>query len=363
MISHKRNKSRGSISILAHDIVRSVGRITNSNEDHLGRTSVTQAQTDSELEDSFSAHRRRQRPTSWLSLPSLSTFKKNNVSHSSIPQEFSNSDLDARAVSSPVLTSTTNFEIAQSQGVHHDTVVEGAGIFPPIKPKVTSSLGATKLAELIQEAEHDAAESNSTASVNSSWNVNSGPLSRLRKNLAIKFAVLTRDEKFERLKDEKPSPPFEKKLARRKAEALNLAREKIRELSGNGNIRRKPLLTPNTSTELLHDQEELNTGDRRDALSSRTDDQNSDLHLSLSDLEDSFATAIDKLEFESGTRLDAKSTSANSRDRSRSIEIMGAAATTLRDSMEWRKSKLPAATLLPNGRQSCIAEKPRSSPC
>ena len=145
-----------------------------------------------------------------------------------LPKDVSSSTVARSVISAPILTSTTNVKVAEAEGVHYGELTQDT--FD--KSKWSSKLGrsrddhttaeeARELADKISKEEADAEK----------------PRGRLQKlGDALRGKLRNNDDP----KVEEESS-LNHKLARRRAETLNLCKAKIKDLTGNGLVRRKSI--------------------------------------------------------------------------------------------------------------------------
>ena len=206
-----------------------------------------------------------------------------------LPKDTSWSTMGRSVISAPVLTSTTNSKVAATEGVAcQDTFGEEHSY-------ETSGTEARRLAEIMVER----------------------PMPHHRPSRRfvdmLKEKLRRRERNFVKIEEEPTG------IHRRRAETINLCKDKIKNLTGNGYINRKSITESDSrqsGTEHL-----LGYKDSRSALLRKTsqaalefDSQNhpdNDSHFGS--LSRSFNSALEKLDFQSNTLLHSRSSIFNMR--------------------------------------------------
>ncbi len=265
---------------------------------------------------------RKHRPLSWFP-PSNTTSRK--ASH--LPKESIASALERSVISAPVLTSTTNAKVAVAEGVQCGAMTASGLATSSCYPKSGWIPGITD-GDLAHDQPHKAQEKQSpsgqksqphqctkglrempkrpskrSASMNALSKVRDALTSRLRQASDPQtYRSVFSSDKFVRLGDDcRPQSPANDKLARVRTEGRNLGRNKIRQLTGYGHIRRKPVICPGrTNNEALTDGKNtflVNVDDTTDAEYHRVDHREHPVDFHFEDLESSFARAVEDLDF------------------------------------------------------------------
>jgi hypothetical protein len=240
------------------------------------------------------------RPLSWLPTP---RSRKNAV---------------GRSISAPVLTSTTNVNVAQSEGVRCGELTHADLIRSTWNPQVgwiPDSSDSVEHVEKVATAAEVADETgggiiNDTGRPNSEvQKPRSTTLSRLKGTIrgrldsmsAARRQLISEKPQFSKLEGGSISS-----TVRRRAEGIGLCKQKIKNLTGHGNVKRKPI-------ERVHQLSAKNIGERHHeeqpllvsasmSSPSRLDDAREYSNLSrdytFGDLEKSFINAVDKLSFQ-----------------------------------------------------------------
>jgi hypothetical protein len=183
-----------------------------------------------------------------------------------LQKDTSSSTVARTVISAPILTSTTNSKMANQEGVH-------CGGF---RTDETTASDARMLAEKIQAEEAKAYLENPR-----------------RRFVDILKEKLRRRQEFEKLEEAVP-------ISRKRAETMNLCKDKIKNLTGNGHIRRKSI-NPAIAEQHLHRKESqaaLITANQtiRETAHLEFDSQpDNDSHFGS--LSRSFNSALEKLDF------------------------------------------------------------------
>ena len=334
-------------------LVPGPGRRQRSNTTELGGTTPGIASTN-KIPSSFdkalpstpparnAALSQKPRPLSWFS---GSLFHSNGgigKFHPGLPKHASSSTVTPSIISGPVLTSTTNADVARAQGVrcgelaNNDFVQstcdprQGRGLDrPQVQKETTSATEAHKLENIlegaIQEmseeeskerqrtkmstalfAKHEADENRKSRRKGYRRAGSNTTVARLKDAVADRLKISHPSEKFVLLEEDSTTPPIDERVARRKAEGLNLSKEKIRTLTGCGNIRRKPVHggdeSSRTSNVKGRGDEVCNAAAESNAeqASSSRCLERSDISFGfgLGDMETSFLDAVDKLDLQ-----------------------------------------------------------------
>ena len=231
------------------------------------------------------------RPLSWLPNPR------------SLPQR---KRVD-RSISTPVLTSTTNKHVAQSEGVRCGELTETALVQSEWNPGVgwvpVSSIGGGELSSSSVKMDWQPLQCSESAPVIVGV---SGAMFRMRKAISGRFSSYTAarrpgvDKKSQFSRIASPPLPLDVVVERRRAEGLSLCKQKIRTLTGHGNVKRKPVESIGAVTVPCdfpdQDQPLLTSAPQLCTSTDGTHDQQRD--SSSWDLEKSFINAVDELDFE-----------------------------------------------------------------
>ncbi|EXJ81683.1 hypothetical protein A1O1_07748 [Capronia coronata CBS 617.96] len=237
----------------------------------------------------------RARRLSWLPFGRSSSQKQHPRSPSVyLPKATSASTVARSVISAPVLTSTTNAKVARVEGVYCREISD-LGFAPP----AGNSQGERANPPTQQSNGHPA---NAGGLQNAS--VKRGRMLRLGDAVKSKFKgpVLRRQsEKSLRPAmangtDEPSTLTMENGIARRRTEAFNLYKGKIKELTGSGNIRRKPV---NNSKAFGAHPDPPSLRNMTDHLLADESAEQSDNDSAFGSLTRSFASAVDKLDFSS----------------------------------------------------------------
>jgi hypothetical protein len=237
------------------------------------------------------------RPLSWLPTP---RYRRNKV---------------GRSISAPVLTSTTNVNVARAEGIHcgelaHadlvqpiwspqvDWMPESAGIAEQSEKAVTAVEVAGEIKESRERGENQLRHSIEI--------LRSTAYSRLKRIIRARLHSMT----LARRPSIREKPHFSKleesSISSTTRGGVGLCRQKIRDLTGHGNVRRKPFAKVNKLSaknigEQHHEEQPLLMPD---SMSSPSD---LDAHetcpnishcFTFGDLETSFMNTVDKLDFQ-----------------------------------------------------------------
>jgi hypothetical protein len=224
--------------------------------------SDTQRQGSSRLVERDIQKLRRNRPISWFP-PSI----KSSGQTSRLHKESTVAAVGKSIISHPILTSTTNADVARAEGVHcgritasgiitsssarHSALVFENPNGETAKDQVCKMKGPRDpSAKSSQTSQHpngiskmSKGSTRRSASMNALSKVKDALFVRLRQaSDPQKYRAVFRRDKFVRLGDDcQPLSPADGRMARIKTEGQNLGREKIRVLTGHGIIRRKPV--------------------------------------------------------------------------------------------------------------------------
>lgn len=336
MASHSRSKSKGAFSILSIDTFRSFSRAgsrqgkqltappfhhgTDSEANRTTKVDLTRSpsslscnphdQQPAEPQSPTAATEltgltltsdepKRRRPLSWLSLRGARRLYPRSMSVQ-LPKDTSCSTMGRSVISAPILTSTTNSKVAAAERVAcRDT-------FGEEHPYETTVTEAHKLADIMVER----------------------PTPRHRPSRrfvdVLKNKIRRRERNFTKIEEE-PTGNH-----RRRAETINLCKDKIKNLTGNGYINRKSITESNNNrysgTEHL-----LGHKESRAVLLRKTsqaaldfDSQHQPDHDShFGSLSRSFNPALEKLDFQSNTPfLRSRSSTFNMRKREEKQEAV-----------------------------------------
>ena len=239
------------------------------------------------------------RPLSWLPTP---RSRKNKV---------------GRSISAPVLTSTTNAGVAQIEGVRCGELTQTDLVQSTWSPQAgwiadssTNTEHAEKVASITEMAnENERGKTNDTDGLKSEGNKPRIPtLSRLkgvlRGHLDLK-GVSRRPSISEKIQFSKLEEGSISSTARRRAEGISLCKQKIRNLTGHGNVKRKPIekgfqLSAKNVGERHHEEQPLLMSGSLtppSRLHNTGESPGLSRHNSIGDLEQSFMNAVDKLNF------------------------------------------------------------------
>lgn len=277
-----------------------------------------QPQGSGQLNHEKSSLRRRAlqiRPLSWLALsrPPLESHCPRSMS-AQLPTAASTSTVARSVISAPVLTSTTNVQVACTEGVHCGEISDLTFSQPTWNSRVGSVAKPTD-SQRGGTGPDDAAP-------NLGMSLNPGPTlanaSAVSRRRIFQFGDIVR-RKIGSRPLKKPtggSSPLqsaearaedsdtglapaalESSLARRRAETLNLYKGKIKGLTGNGHVRRKSLNSSKDLAETAKDPPLL--GEFTDTQLTDTKAEQSDDDSAFGSLTRSFVSAVDKLDFHS----------------------------------------------------------------
>lgn len=183
-----------------------------------------------------------------------------------LPKDTSSSTVARSVISAPILTGTTSSKMVNQKSVH-------CGDF---RTDETTASDARMLAEKIQAEEAKAYLEN--------------PRRRFVDFLKEK---LRRRQDFEKL--EEPIP-----ISRKRAETMNLYKDKIKNLTGNGYIRRKSI-NPATTEQHLHRKESqaalITVNETVQETAHLEFDSQPDHNSHFGSLSRSFNSALEKLDF------------------------------------------------------------------
>lgn len=291
MATHSRNKSKGAFSILSIDTFRSFSRAgSRQGLSSLCRSSlltIPACREDlSRSPSSLSCNpheqpspstdltgltlteepKRRHRPLSWLSFKSR-RYSRSGSNH--LPKDVSTSTMARSVISAPILTSTSNSKVAAVESVN-------------LNPDMTTAVEARHLAEKIEEEKQD------------------------RRKFVDVLKNAAQRRKSTNIEESAP-------LTRRRVETINLYKDKIKNLTGTGGVRRKP--TNAGRCDLVHQNSQAALIQAADLSCKRSkaalDDFDADSHFGS--LTRSFNSALEKLDFQSNPNLRSRTSIFNMR--------------------------------------------------
>jgi hypothetical protein len=239
------------------------------------------------------------RPLSWLPTP---RYRRNKV---------------GRSISAPVLTSTTNVNVARVEGVRCGELTptdliqstwdpqvgwisESAGMAEHNEKAATAAQTADEIEERTMGAEIQL-KCDTGKPTNTAFSRLKGIIrGHLDTMTVARRPSIAEKTQFSKLEEDSISS-----TARRRAEAISLCRQKIRNLTGHGNVKRKPIVKANELSaknigERHHEEQPLlmpgSTGspgklDVNEAYPTPSHD------YTFGDLEKSFMNTLDKLDF------------------------------------------------------------------
>ncbi|KAK5327757.1 hypothetical protein LTR93_003143 [Exophiala xenobiotica] len=373
MVSHTRTRSRGSFSILSFDSIRSFSRACSRQASRIPSKDELNDRAESSLSYRCDPHdqppaasgpgptidtdvavkpqslekeencagntgpqngrcaaqesttfrrRNRFRPLSWLSFSQFPFGTHYPRSHSVHLPKATSTSTDARSVISvPILTSTTNVEVARAEGVVcgeiSDLTFSGTRWDPVIgwvadtpeqqneKGLPHNGMDGEMLPEPNSASVLEIPENTTTSKRGSMLRLSDTIKSKVRRVPArMRPGRACQPQKFDSIAedaDERAATDgLESSLARRRAETVNLYKGKIKGLTGNGHVRRKSL---NSSKELAKSRPDAPllgefTGSQVpdiDAGAEQSDNEES----GFGSLTKSFASAVEKLDFHS----------------------------------------------------------------
>jgi hypothetical protein len=242
---------------------------------------------------------RMPRPLSWLPTP---RSRKNKV---------------GRSISAPVLKSTTNANVARVEGVRCGELTQADLIQSTWSPQAgwvpDSSISAEHIEKAVKAAEvtnkiEGGAVSDTDRLKSEDKKPRTATLSRLKGTIRghlDSMTVTRRPALSDRSQFSKLEEGSISSTARRRAEGISLCKQKIRNLTGHGNVKRKPIekdpqLSAKNIGERHHEEQPLlmstsmSSPGRLDITGEYT---NLSRGYTFGDLEKSFTNAVDKLEF------------------------------------------------------------------
>ena len=266
---------------------------------------------------------------SWLSLSKSSKAKRrNHGSCSGLANEESDPTALKRAISSPILTSTTNANIAEVEAVRCGSFQEpepGETLRTSITDhlsvrddgaKVSTTSGASDFADHLDGARKEMTgskdEKSRRATVpggkrNTLSRVRGAIASRWRSSsLPLQHPFVSGKDQFIKIVDDRPRSPVEGRIARCKAEGLNLCKRNIKRLTGRGIVRRRrvshiPQPLGNEATiEGKKDYVLVSISSITPPTATHEDEHHH--NLPFGDLETAFVGAVDKLSFQTHLR-------------------------------------------------------------
>ena len=258
---------------------------------------------------------------SWLHLPRYYSHSFAIRSRTArLPKDMSSSTVGRSVISAPTLQSTTNEDVAKSEGVHWGELFNTTG-GNTVAQFMTRGAQEQQIAH---ENEHSNHEANVLASRIDTAIKNCEDMAELegkgqhgqtKENLPAFRQLLaklrphrgyaSRTHQFERLEDEQrlSSSSTDHGMSRRRTETLNLYKDKIRCLTGHGNIKRKAMPDPkqdSTDNGTLRDHEAL-LGNQTPLAQIDNNiffDNEPDGDFQFGSLSRSFASAVDMLDFQ-----------------------------------------------------------------
>ncbi|KAI1616122.1 hypothetical protein EDD36DRAFT_492662 [Exophiala viscosa] len=259
---------------------------------------------------------RRFRPLSWLPFGQHSSRTDFSRSLSvQLPKAASTSTVTRSVISAPVLTSTTNVGVAHAEGVHCGELSglsfsQSTGV-PQSNSQASSELPKNTEVSLHEEPDNQDAQTQQAAVSARSTRDRTQParsrISQFRNVLRSKVRSIPH-----KYAERKAQPPMfdailestdesvdpvvaEGALRRRRTETLNLYKDKVKELTGNGHVRRKSW---NSSKELAGTQEDPPLLGEFTNTRVNDSEQSDNEEFGFGSLTKSFASAVDKLDFQ-----------------------------------------------------------------
>lgn len=248
----------------------------------------------------------RSRPLSWLPFSRSSSRPRYPRSRSvQLPKASSTSTVARSVISAPILTSTTNTEVARSEGVHCGEISDLA---------FSQSTWNSQVGWIAKSADnqgngkssHKAGDHGQTSERKEMFTdvpervrgriqrLGAAIRSRIRSApLRTQHAALHQEQSEDT--GEIHSPALERGLSRRRAEARNLYKGKIKGLTGNGHVRRKSVNDSKESPVSQQDPPLL--GDEIVGTLPDPNGDPSDNDSAFGSLTRSFTSAVDKLDF------------------------------------------------------------------
>lgn len=238
------------------------------------------------------ANKPKERPRSWfpLSRPSLRGIPTRSSSVR-LPKDTSASSIGHSTISAPILTGTTNIIVAEVEGVCCRDIID-AGLTTPVeRVKTKPDDGAAEGIGPTQMRQHSMRL----------LNLPNARGQRDRKTRSLVLEALPVVESDRKSEDTSRFSAFESRIARRRAETINLCRAKINKLTGNGHIRRKSINKDvNTSSNVTRPGNDDIIGKSGSSTIKTTAGlltlNHSDHDLIPGSLTRSFVSAIDKLD-------------------------------------------------------------------
>lgn len=243
----------------------------------------------------------RTRRLSWLPFARSSSQTQRPRSQSvQLPKATSASTVARSVISAPILRATTNVEVARTEGVKYNELTDLAfsqctGQSPEggESPHVQQSSGHPVISDFVRDT-----------AILPNIAVKRGRMLRLGDVVRSKLRgppLRRQSEKSLRSElavgiDEPNTQALESGIARRRTEALNLYKVKIKGLTGNGHIRRKPV---NDSKAAGPHQNQPLLADLTDSFLQDESAEQGDGDSAFGSLTRSFASAVDKLDFSS----------------------------------------------------------------
>jgi hypothetical protein len=171
---------------------------------------------------------RRPRPLSWNLLRKPTEALKKRSMSVQLPKDVSSSTMTRSVISAPILTSTTNAKVAEAEGVYCGELTQETCDKSTWSSKVgwipddqAAAQEARTLADKIRQEATNLEK----------------PEGRLQK---LAHTLLRRPKPEDPLRVDRNSS-LNHKIVRRRAETVNLCKEKIKDLTGNGLVRRKSI--------------------------------------------------------------------------------------------------------------------------
>ncbi|EHY55649.1 hypothetical protein HRR83_007865 [Exophiala dermatitidis] len=330
-------------------------------------TDMSSGNREAALPDAGGSHRRvqRTRRLSWLPFRRSSSQSRHPRSRSvQLPKATSTSTVARSVISAPILTSTSNVKVARVEGVHCSELTDAELSSPTWHSHVGQAAIPTGTQENCanlheqQNSGHPASSSRTRDDSNPADAVGRrGRMLRPWDAVKNKFKSSSLRRQNEQHAQNgtvdglggQEIVSFEQGIARRRTEALNLYRGKIKGLTGNGHIRRKPVNSGKEASGNKEDPPLL--GDIIDEVVPDENAEQSDNDSAFGSLTRSFASAVDKLDFHASRPhnipfLRSRSSFFNSRRDKEAVERgeAGRQALTTSNSLRSPAARLPSSS-------------------
>ena len=253
----------------------------------------------------------RLRPRSWLpfSRSAPSTPYPRSFS-TQLTKTTSTSTVARSVISAPILTSTTNVAVARTEGVHFGEISDLAFSQSTWNSQVgwvatnSQDSGATPQSEASEQLASGRQGAQQNVLPDKQPSSGKGRILRLKNVIRSKIRNGHVDEQAQHVagaaEDEIKQdsvPAVKRDLSRRRAETLNLYKGKIKELTGNGHIRRRSGNNSKLTAESREGGDPPLLGDIIDVPTTDFAAEHSDGESPFGSLTKSFASAVDKLDF------------------------------------------------------------------